>query len=176
MIINGKNVTQESRRSFASAASIRGDRFVAVGSDSEALDYRGSGTKVIDPKGRTVIPGLNDSHTHFHSRGPQLQPGASVGWFTDARPSHEECAQDQVKLIRSGHCPFMFVIPGRLTFLNALYPQLAHVGSGSFANSSPVARVPHRTHSYIAPGKICFAFSFSSDISGTPDESRDAAH
>jgi len=65
MIINGKNVTQESRRSFASAASIRGDRFVAVGSDSEALDYRGSGTKVIDPKGRTVIPGLNDSHTHF---------------------------------------------------------------------------------------------------------------
>jgi len=44
MIINGKIVTQESRRSFASAASIRGDRFVAVGSDSEALDYRGSGT------------------------------------------------------------------------------------------------------------------------------------
>ncbi|WP_321838591.1 amidohydrolase family protein, partial [Pseudomonas kulmbachensis] len=39
--------------------------FVAVGTDGEAMALRGSGTQVIDLKGRTVIPGLNDSHLHL---------------------------------------------------------------------------------------------------------------
>src|SRR5713226_9669610 len=66
------------------------------------------------------------------------------------------------------HCPFRFLTVGPRTFLNTLYPQLAHVGSGSFANSAPVTGVPHRTHSYFASGKIHF-FPFSSDNSDTPD-------
>ncbi|MDA4114139.1 MAG: amidohydrolase family protein, partial [Thaumarchaeota archaeon] len=69
MIFNGKIATQDARRSFASAVAVRGDRLVAVGDESEALDHRGSRTKVIDAKGRTIIPGLNDSHTHFVREG-----------------------------------------------------------------------------------------------------------
>jgi len=69
IIFNGRIATQDAGRSFASAAAVRGDRFVAVGNDSEALDYKGSRTKIIDAKDRTVIPGLNDSHTHFVREG-----------------------------------------------------------------------------------------------------------
>jgi predicted amidohydrolase YtcJ len=65
IIYNGKLATQDDRRSFAQAAAIRAGRFIAVGSDREVMAYRDAGTKVIDLQKRTVIPGLNDSHTHL---------------------------------------------------------------------------------------------------------------
>ncbi|OPB00921.1 hypothetical protein BFW87_00480 [Pseudomonas fluorescens] len=36
-----------------------------MGTDGEAVALRGSGTLVIDLKGRTVMAGLNDSHLHL---------------------------------------------------------------------------------------------------------------
>src|SRR5689334_13329152 len=64
IVMNGRLATQDERRSFASAAAIKDGRFVAVGSDQDVMPYRGELSKVIDLKGRTVIPGLNDSHIH----------------------------------------------------------------------------------------------------------------
>jgi predicted amidohydrolase YtcJ len=69
VIFNGRIATQDSRRSFATAVAIRNGRFIAVGDDSAVLDYKGSETKLIDVKGRTVVPGLSDSHTHFIREG-----------------------------------------------------------------------------------------------------------
>src|SRR5439155_1404586 len=40
-------------------------RFLAVGTDTEVMPYKGAATQVIDVGGRTVIPGLNDSHLHL---------------------------------------------------------------------------------------------------------------
>jgi predicted amidohydrolase YtcJ len=59
---SGRIATQDQRQSFASAAAIKGDRFLAVGGDQDVLAYRGNQTQVIDVGGRTVIPGLYDSH------------------------------------------------------------------------------------------------------------------
>jgi len=64
IVLNGRLATQDERRSFATAAAIKDGRFVAVGSDQEILAHRGVSSKVIDLKGKTVIPGLNDSHSH----------------------------------------------------------------------------------------------------------------
>ncbi|MGC4033229.1 MAG: amidohydrolase [Tepidisphaeraceae bacterium] len=50
---------------FARAVAIKGGRFTAVGVNEDALAHRGPATKVIDLAGRTVIPGLNDSHLHL---------------------------------------------------------------------------------------------------------------
>lgn len=86
IIFNGRIATQDARRSFASAAAVRGALFVAVGSDSDTLDYKGSRTKMIDAKGRTVIPGLNDSHTHFVREG--LNYNMELRW--DGVPSLAE--------------------------------------------------------------------------------------
>jgi hypothetical protein len=49
----------------ASAVAIRDHRFVAVGSDSEVLPQAGRSTRVIDLKGRNVLPGLMDNHLHL---------------------------------------------------------------------------------------------------------------
>jgi hypothetical protein len=69
IIYNGRIATQDDRRSFVSAAAIGGDRFIGVGSDSEVLGFKGHGTRLIDLGGRTVVPGLSDSHTHFIREG-----------------------------------------------------------------------------------------------------------
>ncbi len=65
IVMNGRIATQDKRRSFASAAAIKGGRFIAVGTDKEVMASKGEKTKVIDLGGRTVIPGLNDSHIHL---------------------------------------------------------------------------------------------------------------
>jgi predicted amidohydrolase YtcJ len=64
ILMNGRIATQDARRSFASAVAIKDGRFLAVGADQDVLAYRGDRTQTIDAGGRTVIPGLNDSHTH----------------------------------------------------------------------------------------------------------------
>jgi predicted amidohydrolase YtcJ len=64
IVMNGHIATQDDQRSFATAAAIKEGRFIAVGSDREMMPYQDSHTQVIDLQGRTVIPGLNDSHLH----------------------------------------------------------------------------------------------------------------
>jgi predicted amidohydrolase YtcJ len=50
--------------SFVEAIAIKDGRISAAGTNDEILRQRGPETNVIDGKGRTVIPGLNDSHMH----------------------------------------------------------------------------------------------------------------
>jgi predicted amidohydrolase YtcJ len=64
IISNGRIATQDQRRSFASSVAIKDGRFIAMGSDSDVMRFRRAKTEVIDVGGRTVIPGLNDSHMH----------------------------------------------------------------------------------------------------------------
>lgn len=61
---NGKIVTLWEKKPVAEAVAIAGDRFVAVGSDAEVLPLAGPGTRKIDLKSRTVVPGIIESHTH----------------------------------------------------------------------------------------------------------------
>src|SRR5690349_5441547 len=65
ILVNGNIVTVDQRFSSAQAVAIRGGRFVAVGRNADVLEFQGPGTKVIDLKRRTVIPGLIDNHAHF---------------------------------------------------------------------------------------------------------------
>src|SRR3954464_6794933 len=65
VLVNGKIATQNDRRSFASALAVKDGKFVAVGSDKDVQSHRGPRTIVVDAGGRTVIPGLNDSHLHL---------------------------------------------------------------------------------------------------------------
>ena len=64
IIYNGHIAALDNQRPFASAVAMGKGRFLAVGSNRDAMAFRGSATQVIDAKGHTVIPGLNDSHIH----------------------------------------------------------------------------------------------------------------
>jgi len=50
--------------SFVESIAVKDGKVTAAGTDDEILRQRGPATQVIDLKGRTVIPGLNDSHMH----------------------------------------------------------------------------------------------------------------
>src|SRR3954470_2191608 len=49
----------------ATAVAIRDGRFVAVGADQEVMALAGPKTKIVDLKGRRVLPGLIDNHLHI---------------------------------------------------------------------------------------------------------------
>src|SRR5215468_10399214 len=49
----------------ATAVAIRDGRFLAVGADNEVMALKGPTTKVVDLKGRRVLPGLIDNHLHI---------------------------------------------------------------------------------------------------------------
>ncbi len=64
IIHNGKIATLDKERPFDQAVAIADGRFLFAGGEKEVMAYKGSGTRVIDAGGRTVVPGLNDSHIH----------------------------------------------------------------------------------------------------------------
>jgi len=61
----GKVVTVDARFTVAQAVAITGQRIAAVGTSAEMRKLAGPSAKVIDLRGRTVIPGLIDNHAHF---------------------------------------------------------------------------------------------------------------
>ena len=68
--INGKIVTVDAQFSIAEALAVSGGRFLAVGKTVDIRKLAGPGTRVIDLRGRTVVPGLEDSHLHNAGGGP----------------------------------------------------------------------------------------------------------
>ena len=67
VFINGKVFTAAPSGEVAQAFAVRGDRFVAVGSNAEIRRLAGPATHIVDLGGRFVSPGLADGH--FHSEG-----------------------------------------------------------------------------------------------------------
>ena len=61
---NGKIVTVDSASSIFEAVAIRGERFLAVGSNEEINRLAGPQSRKVDLEGRTVIPGLIEAHAH----------------------------------------------------------------------------------------------------------------
>jgi predicted amidohydrolase YtcJ len=61
ILVNGRITTQDERRSMVQALAIKDGQILASGSDAEISRYQGS---KIDLNGRTVFPGLIDSHSH----------------------------------------------------------------------------------------------------------------
>ncbi len=61
---NGKVLSVDAKFSVHSAIAVRGERILAIGSDADVLKTKGDRTQLIDLAGKTVLPGLIDSHVH----------------------------------------------------------------------------------------------------------------
>jgi predicted amidohydrolase YtcJ len=64
VLVNGKIVTVDPAFSIQQAVAISNGQILAVGSDAQIQALAGPGTRVVNLNGRTVIPGLHDSHIH----------------------------------------------------------------------------------------------------------------
>ncbi|QEZ43505.1 amidohydrolase [Cupriavidus oxalaticus] len=64
ILVNGTVLTMDAADGIAQAIALRGDRIAAVGTDREIRRLAGPHAEVIDLGGRTVIPGLIDTHIH----------------------------------------------------------------------------------------------------------------
>ena len=70
VFINGNIYTMNEHQPRAEAIAVKGDRIVFVGSNAEAKKYEeASGIRRIDLGGKTVVPGLTDSHCHIFGIG-----------------------------------------------------------------------------------------------------------
>ncbi|HXG12164.1 MAG TPA: amidohydrolase [Gemmataceae bacterium] len=72
VLINGKVWTVNPKQPEAEAVAIRRDRIIAVGRTADIKPLAGPHTRVIDLKGRRVVPGFYDSHVHLLGAGLQL--------------------------------------------------------------------------------------------------------
>ena len=64
LYFNGKIITLDARESIAEALTIHDGKILATGSRTDLRTTAGPATKLIDLQGRTVIPGLIETHCH----------------------------------------------------------------------------------------------------------------
>ncbi len=79
VLLNGNIVTADERDSIHQALAVRDGRIVALGTSVQIRRLAGKETRVIDLAGRTVIPGLIDSH--MHAIRAALSYSTEVHWF-----------------------------------------------------------------------------------------------
>jgi predicted amidohydrolase YtcJ len=65
ILTNGKIITVDSAFTVAQAMAIAGDRILAVGPDAAMAPLRSAATRIVDLKGKAVIPGITDGHAHM---------------------------------------------------------------------------------------------------------------
>jgi len=79
ILVNGKVVTLDGKSSVVQGVAIRDGKILDVGSNEEVRKRADQRTRVIDVGGRTVIPGLMDSHIHVLRAG--LTYSVELSWI-----------------------------------------------------------------------------------------------
>jgi predicted amidohydrolase YtcJ len=69
IVHNARIFTGNFAQPEASALAVKRGRIYVVGADAEVLSHKDSHTRVIDSKGRRLIPGIIDAHTHILNEG-----------------------------------------------------------------------------------------------------------
>lgn len=113
-----------------SELAVGGDTIIATGSEGDLRHLRGPNTKLIDAAGRTVIPGLNDSHTHFIRGG--LTYSMEVRW--DGLPSLADGLRMLREQARRTPAPHWVQVIGGWTwaqFAEKRYPTLDEINAAT---------------------------------------------
>jgi predicted amidohydrolase YtcJ len=72
VVVNANIHTMAAAKPKASSLAVVAGRIVAVGSDADTRSFVAPTTRVVDAKGKLIVPGFNDAHVHFLETGQQL--------------------------------------------------------------------------------------------------------
>src|SRR5436190_1734939 len=99
VVLNGKIVTVNPQSSIVEAAAVREGRFVAVGANSKVKKRVGDRTRVIDARGKTVVPGLIATHVHAIgvARDEAVQPFVQLSSIAEIQQWVRQQAQSTPK-------------------------------------------------------------------------------
>ncbi|WP_425235700.1 amidohydrolase [Ulvibacterium sp.] len=78
IVTNAKVAVMDENRTITEAIAVKDGKVLMTGTSDEIAKLKADDTKVIDAKGKTIIPGLNDSHLHL-TRGGRFF-NAEVRW------------------------------------------------------------------------------------------------
>ena len=142
ILLNGKLFTSDSAHPYVEALAIRADRITAVGTSEKIVTLAGPQTKLIDLKGRVVIPGINDAHYHL-----VLAPRNFRLQFRGQDPTWQE-VKDQLAAAVAG-APKGTLILGET--LSSVFddPQATRASLDRFAPDHPVVLQGLTGHYYI---------------------------
>ena len=69
VLLNGKILTMNDQSQVVQAVAVRDGKILAVGDNAAIRSMAGTSTRTIDLVGKTVVPGLIDTHAHFKAAG-----------------------------------------------------------------------------------------------------------
>jgi predicted amidohydrolase YtcJ len=69
VLVNGKVLTLDDRSTVTEAVAVADGKIIATGTSASIKALAGARTRVLDVSGKTVIPGLIDTHAHFKAAG-----------------------------------------------------------------------------------------------------------
>src|SRR2546421_3788201 len=129
-IIHNAKIATNGVPAFVEALAIKDGKIAAAGPNDEVLRQRGAETTVINANGRTVIPGLNDSHLHLIRAG--LNYNMELRW--DGVPSLAEALRMLKAQVQRTQPPQWVRVVGGWTpaqFAEKRFPTLAEINEAS---------------------------------------------
>ena len=129
VIKNAKVITVDKDFSIRQAVAVKDGKIVAVGNDDEVKAYIAADTRVLNLKGKPLLPGINESHMHapffgasrpplsldltyptvksipdmvaaLRKKAAEVKPGEWIRGFGWDQSTLEECRSDPAKLPR----------------------------------------------------------------------------
>ena len=115
---NGKVITVDAAFTIVQAIAIAGDRIVAVGPDAAMAAHTSPATRIVDLKGKAVIPGITDGHAHMDREGlrevfPALGRVRSIGDIQEriAELARAKRPGEWIVTMPIGDPPYYFNVP-----------------------------------------------------------------
>jgi predicted amidohydrolase YtcJ len=155
LVLRGGRIWAGKGLPAASAIAVRGERVLAVGTDDQVSSLAGPETRVVELRGRLVVPGFNDAHVHFLDGGfgllsVDLRPAKDErdfarrlgehaktlpkgtwilqgNWDHQAWPSKAEPTRLLIDAVTPEHPVFVSRLDGHMALANSLALRLAGV-------------------------------------------------